>query len=315
MTHAQFARMKKLKAELPQATLPDELLLAPKEAYQTVSLSEARSIVRWDEYLGHGGFGQVVKGKVRDKNDKNCGKKVAVKFIPNKSGSEKQKNLAEVSFLNMCKHPNIVESYRVLEVRNEIWIMMELLRGGNLKQASSSKVVPFDEREIAFISREILQGLEFLHSKHVAHRDLKSLNVMLTVDGTIKLVDFGLAVDMSTGARVGLVGSPEFLAPEMIRGEFYSYPVDIWSFVICILELANQKPRERGNAKRAMFTTATRGLSEPRFSKPGSWSSRFKVCFFLFVCLFCFVLFCFVLFCFVLFCFVMFCFVYFLNFV
>ena len=282
VTHAQFARMKKLKTELPQTTLPKDRLLSPEKAYQTVSLVEARSIVRWDNYLGHGGFGQVVKGKCRDKNDKNYGKKVAVKFVPNKSGGEKQKNLAEVSFLNMCNHPNIVKAHQVLEVRNEIWITMELLRGGNLKQASSSKISPFDEREIAFISREILKGLEYLHSINVAHRDLKSLNVMLTVDGTVKLVDFGLAVDMSAGPRVGLVGSPEFLAPEMIRGEFYSYPVDIWSFVICILELANQKPREKGNVKRAMFTTATRGLSEPRFSKPGSWSSRFKVFFFFF---------------------------------
>jgi len=276
VTHTQFARMKKLKAEAPQSSITEDLLLPPEDAYKSVNFAEARAIVKWDDYLGHGGFGQVVKAKCKDKKDPMFGKKVAVKFVPHKTPGEKQKNLEEVSVMHLCEHPNIVKLHRVLEVHQEIWIVMELLKGGNLKQASSSKVDLFNETEIAFVAGSILQALKYLHSKQIVHRDLKNLNVMLTVDGEVKVVDFGLAVDLSAGPRVGMVGSPEFLAPEMIRGEFYSYPVDIWSFVICILELANQRSRSKGSVKNTMFTTAIRGLPEPKFSKPGFWSTKFK---------------------------------------
>ena len=101
--------------------------------------------------------------------------------------------------------------------------------------------MPFTEPEIAYVAAETLKGLNYLHSRQVtfpsflpsfissptltfppslfqiAHRDLKNLNIMLSVNADVKIIDFGLAVDMSTGPRVQMVGSPLWMAPEMIR--------------------------------------------------------------------------------------------------
>ena len=100
--------------------------------------------------------------------------------------------------------------------------------------------------------------------------------MMLSIDGEIKIIDFGLAVDMSNGPRVQMVGSPQWMAPEMIRGEPHWFPVDIWSCLVCLLELANQKPREKSNVKRAMFIAATIGIPK-KFTHPDKWSKDFKV--------------------------------------
>ena len=128
---------------------------------------------KWDVYLGHGGFvdffsslppfllslfcllfhflsppplfslprfGQVVEAKCKLKKDPHYGSKFALKFQNNETERAKRMNIEEVSFLKFCDHPNIVKMFRALEVRSEVWMVMELLRGGNLKQASTNKV-------------------------------------------------------------------------------------------------------------------------------------------------------------------------------
>ena len=241
---------------------------------------------KWDVYLGHGGFGQVVEAKCKDKKDPTYGKRVALKFQNNSDPRGRRMNLEEVSLLKFCDQPNIVKLHRVLVVRSEVWMVMELMRGGNLRQAASSKVTPLVEKEIAFVAREALLGIQYLHSQQIAHRDLKDLNMMMSLEGEVKLIDFGLAVDMSNGPRVQMVGSPQWMSPEMIRGEPHWFPVDIWSFMVCVLELANQKPREKANVKRAMFLTATVGIPK-KFHDPEKWSQSFKVSFFFFFSVLC----------------------------
>jgi serine/threonine protein kinase len=224
-----------------------------------------------------------VEAKSKDKRDVAYNDKVAIKFQPNTHEKEKAMNVDEVSLLKFCDHPNIVTLYRALQVRSEVWFIMELLKGGTLKQASTNKGVPFSEPEIAFVAREMLTGIHYLHSNQIAHRDLKNLNIMLTIEGGIKLIDFGLAVDLSLGPRVQMVGSPLWMAPEMIRGVPHSYGVDIWSFTVCMLELANQRPPNARNIKRAMFLCATSGMPPNKFDDPSKWSPDFEVSSFLFV--------------------------------
>ena len=104
---------------------------------------------------------------------------------------------------------------------------------------------------------------------------------MMSVCGDVKIIDFGFAVDVSLGERVQMVGSPSWMAPEMIRGEPHSLPVDVWGFVVSILELANQRPPNMGNVKKTMFLSATVGLKK-KFVKGKVWSEEFKVFSFLF---------------------------------
>ena len=286
-TGQKEARKKQKQDVLP--SISDRIKLSEEKAYETMTFTEARRLYKWDTYLGHGGFGQVVEAKSKEKRDPAYNDKVAIKFQANDGVRSESMNLDEVSVLQFCDHPNVVTMYRAIRVRTEVWMIMELLRGGTLKQASTNKGVPFAENEIAYVAREMLKGIKYIHDNQLAHRDLKNLNIMLTVEGGIKLIDFGLALDMTLGPRVQMVGSPLWMPPEMIQGKPHSYGVDVWSFTVCMLELANQKPPNASNIKRAMFLSATRGMgeNEDKFTDASKWSEDFLVCFVLVLGVYC----------------------------
>jgi serine/threonine protein kinase len=275
-TPQQELQIQKFRQLYSRPNISKRLLLSPEEVFQKLSLIEAQKMYKWGNCLGFGGFGEVVEAKCKSKGDPKFGQPVAIKIQSNEE-EKKRMNLEEISLLRFCQHPNIVSMYHCFEVRNEVWIVMELMLGGSLKNASTSEDQRFEESEIAYVAREMLAGIRYLHSNQIAHRDLKNQNIMLSVTGGVKLIDFGLAVDMSEGPRFGMVGSPLWMAPEMIRGDAYMYSVDIWSFIVCMCELANQQPPNRDNVKRAMFLTATVGLENP-FKNPELWSKTFTVC-------------------------------------
>jgi len=163
----------------------------------------------------------------------------------------------------MCNHPNIVEYYQMFLVEEkgqprEVWIIMEYLQGGTLREASKSSL--FTDVHISYVAREILRGLNYLHKKQLAHRDLKSTNVMMSIKGEIKLIDFGLCADFSNGPRTKMLGSPFWIPPEMIQEKPHSYPVDIWSMAVCIMELYSSLPPHAHSSLKCMFMTATEGL-------------------------------------------------------
>jgi len=142
----------------------------------------------------------------------------------------------------------------------ELWIIMEYLQGGTLAEAA--KAHKFTDRHVAFTARELLKGIKYLHDSKLAHRDLKSANVMMSVKGEIKLIDFGLCAEFIEGPRVKLLGSPYWVPPEMILGQPHSYPVDIWSFAVCILELYLSAPPHNISALKCMFMAITEGLTD-----------------------------------------------------
>jgi serine/threonine protein kinase len=176
------------------------------------------------EFSGKGGFGRVFGAK-----DRTTKKHVAIKKLPHVSEKDKRNNWCEIGFLATCKHPNIVRFLDAWEVKDEVWIVMEFLEGGTLHEAI--KVHQFCERHIAYIAREVLKALDFLHNNKFVHRDLKSANVMMSVEGEIKLIDFGLCADVSEGERTQMVGSPFWMPPEMIRREPHGCPVHLLPFL------------------------------------------------------------------------------------
>uniref|UniRef100_A0A6B2LC62 Protein kinase domain-containing protein n=1 Tax=Arcella intermedia TaxID=1963864 RepID=A0A6B2LC62_9EUKA len=130
--------------------------------------------------------------------------------------------------------------------------------GGTLSEAS--KAYQFKDPHIAFITRQISNGVKYLHQKNWAHRDLKSSNVMLQVDGSIKIIDFGLASDMGNGGKTKMLGSAFWIPPEMIIKEQHSLPADIWSLSVCVLEMFYQSPPYAVSPLKCMFEVATVGL-------------------------------------------------------
>ena len=216
----------------------------------------------WDQ-SGKGGFGTVYMTK-----DSGAKQLVAIKVMPHKSAKEQDTNFCEVFFLDTMRHPNIVAYYNSFVLPEEIWVAMEFLEGGTLSDACKSR--PFKEDELAFVAQEMMRGVAYMHENHLAHRDIKSPNVMMSTSAEIKLIDFGLCRDMRDGQQVHMVGSPYWMPPEMIQKKPHGYPVDIWSTGICLLELMNGKAPNRDNSIRAMFLVGIGEAPEP--AQPSKWS-------------------------------------------
>jgi thiamine kinase-like enzyme len=204
------------------------------------------------EFSGKGGFGRVFGGK-----DIATRHRVAIKKLPHVTDKDKRNNYSEIAFLMTCEHPNIVKFLSAYEVKEEVWIVMEFLEGGTLNEAV--KVHQFSEKHIAYVAREMLKGLKYLHAQGFVHRDLKSANVMMSIDGDIKLIDFGLCADVSEGERVQMLGSPFWMPPEMIHRKPHGCAADIWSFAVCILEMYLKEPPNSSSRLRAMYYIGTEG--------------------------------------------------------
>lgn len=220
-----------------------------------------KKIFKNQSFSGKGGFGQVYFAE----QGKNI---VAVKKMPHQTEKEIKANLTEIGYLRQCDHPNIVKYLSAYRVNNEIWLIMEFLEGGTLSDAV--KGFKFKEPQIAFVAQEMLKALSYLHSKNYAHRDLKSSNVMMTVQGQIKLIDFGLCVDTSKGALRHMVGSPLWMPCEMIRGRSHTMSCDMWSFAVCMLEMVNGRAPQEQTTMKALYNIGTCGLDPVVSSSPCS---------------------------------------------
>ncbi|NXE70897.1 PAK3 kinase, partial [Calcarius ornatus] len=126
----------------------------------------------------------------------------------------------------------------------ELWLVMEYMDGGTLSDVITKTYL--SEVEMAAISRECLRGLDFLHSNHVIHRDVKSDNILLRTDGSVKLgqSDFGLSTQLTPekNRKSVIAGTIWWMAPEMVKDQPYGPKVDIWSFGIVGIEMVDQEP-------------------------------------------------------------------------
>eukprot|EP01130_Rhizamoeba_saxonica_P015733 TRINITY_DN710_c0_g1_i2.p1 TRINITY_DN710_c0_g1~~TRINITY_DN710_c0_g1_i2.p1 ORF type:complete len:417 (+),score=88.19 TRINITY_DN710_c0_g1_i2:938-2188(+) len=217
-----------------------------------------KKIFKKQEFAGKGGFGSVLSSKLHLKGEEEHGNRIAIKKIPHDTERNRENNYSEIYFLMECKHKKIVRYCNTWQVKDEIWIITEFLEGGTLSDAA--RMHQFSDDHIAYVAKSVLKGLSFLHSKQFAHRDLKSQNVMMSIEGEIKIIDFGLCADFSEGPRTKMLGSPYWIPPEMIKGKPHSFPVDIWSLAVCLLELFLSAPPLSVSSLKCMFSAATIGL-------------------------------------------------------
>ena len=181
----------------------------------------------------------------------------------------------EITILKQLKHKNLVKFIELYLVGNELSIIMEYVEGGVLSAIATEMVI--QDGQIAAICNEILQGLECLHSHDIIHRDIKSDNVILGMDGSVKLIDFGICAN-SKGEeeqRTTQIGSPYWMAPEVLNRKNYGKKVDIWSLGIVAWEMKDGEPPYIKSAPmRAMFLIASNG--RPDFPNWKTFSSQFK---------------------------------------
>jgi len=241
------------------------------EEYSALLTTKPEFKIEPMQSIGRGGFGEVFLTQTSKEKIP-----IAIKRMPHLTMKQKRKNCQEVRFLLYCQgKPNILQFRQAIleQDRTEIWVATEYLDGGTLTQAVSTW--PFKEPQIVYIVKQVLMGLSFLHRSFLAHRDLKSANIMLTIHGDVKLIDFGLCSDISQGEVVHMVGSPAWMSPEMIKRQPHGLSTDVWSFGICCMEMANGYVPNRKSSIFAMFISASEGYPMP-LEEPAKWSEEFN---------------------------------------
>jgi calcium/calmodulin-dependent protein kinase I len=196
---------------------------------------EIKKYYELKEKLGTGSFA-IVKRAVR----KSDSKEFAVKVV--KKAKLTQEELAvvheEVEIMHRINHPHCVRLFEIFETSKRLYMVMELLTGGELFDRIVKKG-SFSEKEASEVVRNVTDALKYLHGIGIVHRDLKPENLLFLTpeaDSPIKITDFGLAkyrannsVDMHTAC-----GTPGYVAPEVLRGEMYTNAVDLWSLGVIL---------------------------------------------------------------------------------
>ncbi|XP_066129378.1 serine/threonine-protein kinase 10 [Saccopteryx bilineata] len=227
--------------------------------------------------LGDGAFGKVYKAK-----NKETGALAAAKVIETKSEEELEDYIVEIEILATCDHPYIVKLLGAYFHDAKLWIMIEFCPGGAVDAIMLELDRGLTEPQIQVVCRQMLEALDFLHGKKIIHRDLKAGNVLMTLEGDIRLADFGVsAKNLKTlQKRDSFIGTPYWMAPEVVMCETmkdtpYDYKVDIWSLGITLIEMAQiEPPHHELNPMRVLLKIAK--SDPPTLLTPSKWSAEFR---------------------------------------
>ncbi|XP_054984213.1 serine/threonine-protein kinase 10 [Sorex araneus] len=227
--------------------------------------------------LGDGAFGKVYKAK-----NKETGTLAAAKVIETKSEEELEDYMVEIEILATCEHPYIVKLLGAYYHESKLWIMIEFCAGGAVDAIMLELDRGLTEPQIQVVCRQMLEALAFLHARRVIHRDLKAGNVLMTLEGDIRLADFGVsAKNLKTlQKRDSFIGTPYWMAPEVVLCETmkdtpYDYKADIWSLGITLIEMAQiEPPHHELNPMRVLLKIAK--SDPPTLLTPSKWSADFR---------------------------------------
>ncbi|KAK9817161.1 hypothetical protein WJX72_010545 [[Myrmecia] bisecta] len=223
------------------------------------------------QQLGRGSYGAVFKGLA-----KPTGETVAIKIIPLGEQDEILEIQKEIEMLQACDHPNVVRYLGSWKRQDALWIVMEYCGGGSVSDLMHASDAPLDEELIAYICAETLAGLAYLHAMGKVHRDIKCGNILLTETGEVKLADFGVAAQLTNtmSKRNTFIGTPHWMAPEVIQESRYDGKVDVWALGISAIEMAEiTPPRWAVHPMRVIFMISRD--PPPRLADRDKWSLTF----------------------------------------
>lgn len=222
--------------------------------------------------------GQGASGGVYTAYTLGTNASVAIKQMNLAAQPKQELIINEILVMRESRHANIVnfiDSFLVSGKKGSagkpddlnLWVVMEYMDGGSLTDVVTYSVL--SEGQIAAVAKEVLKGLIHLHEHGVIHRDIKSDNVLLSRGGDIKLTDFGFCAQLGAGAqgsatkRTTMVGTPYWMAPEVVTRKAYGAKVDVWSLGILTIEMVDgEPPYLHENPLRALYLIATHGTPQ-----------------------------------------------------
>uniref|UniRef100_A0A3P8SKF9 non-specific serine/threonine protein kinase n=1 Tax=Amphiprion percula TaxID=161767 RepID=A0A3P8SKF9_AMPPE len=227
--------------------------------------------------LGDGAFGKVYKAQ-----NKQNGTLAAAKVIDTKTEDELEDYMVEIDILASCNHHHIVKLLDAFYFEGKLWILIEFCAGGAVDAIMLELERPLTEPQIRVVCKQTLEALIYLHENKVIHRDLKAGNILLSLEGDVKLADFGVSAKntKTLQRRDSFIGTPYWMAPEVVMCETskdrpYDYKADIWSLGVTLIELAQiEPPNHEMNPMRVLLKIAK--SEPPTLMHPSRWSPEFN---------------------------------------
>ncbi|KAK2069211.1 hypothetical protein P8C59_003811 [Phyllachora maydis] len=281
------------KQDVRMSTMSENEVMAKlKEA---VSKEDPNLSYSKQKKIGQGASGSVYVAKIKETATSGIAREVlrqqgakaqvAIKQMDLAHQPRKELIVNEIMVMKDSKHRNIVNFLDAFLRNNnaELWVVMEYMEGGALTDVIDNNPV-ITEEQISTICLETCRGLQHLHSQNIIHRDIKSDNVLLDARGNVKITDFGFCAKLTEtkSKRATMVGTPYWMAPEVVKQKEYGPKVDIWSLGIMAIEMIESEPPYLNEEPlKALYLIATNGT--PRLKKPEKLSKELKA--FLSVCL------------------------------
>ena len=274
------ATTKKPVVEKRISTMTDAQIMSKLRS--VVSNSDPAPLYQKLKKVGQGASGSVYVAKPLT-NAMAQYKRVAIKQMDLSSQPRKELIVNEIMVMKESQHANIVNFLDAhLRGNSDLWVVMEYMEGGALTDIIDNNTLT--EEQISTICFETCKGLQHLHQKHIIHRDIKSDNMLLDSQGHVKITDFGFCAKLTDqkNKRATMVGTPYWMAPEVVKQKEYGEKVDVWSLGIMAIEMIESEPPYLNEEPlKALYLIATNGT--PKLKRPEKLSKEIKS--FLSVCL------------------------------
>ncbi|KAG4101129.1 serine/threonine kinase 3 [Neocallimastix lanati (nom. inval.)] len=223
------------------------------------------------EKIGEGSYGSVYKAI-----HKRTSEIVSIKVVPIED--DYNDIIKEINFMKSIICPQVVRFYgSFVKEDSELWIVMEYCAAGSVSDIMHVRKKTLTEEQIAIVIKSTLQGLAYMHSHMKIHRDIKAGNILLNSRGEAKLADFGVSGQLSnsTAKRNTVIGTPYWMAPEVIQESGYGVSADIWSLGITCIEMAQGYPPYNNiHPMRAIFVIPSR--PPPTLEQKEKFSDEFN---------------------------------------